>query len=204
METTLKSLIIASVMVLSLSGVSYAAQGGEGDNAQCNGQGNPNSPCGIIGGNGGQGGQGGTSAASSKSTSKSSTASSSTASYDGYVDQHVDIRNPRQAPPAYAPNLAVAPETCMGSVSGGVSTPFGGIALGSSYKSESCEIRMFARTLAGLGQPAAALVLLGQNDERVRKALATVGIIIPGGAEEPLEAPKTGPQTSTPPVQPQS
>lgn len=57
----MKHLIIAALVAL-LSSPVLAAQGGEGDNTGCNGQGNHNSPCagtGGQGGNGGNGGQGG-------------------------------------------------------------------------------------------------------------------------------------------------
>ena len=81
---------------------------------------------------------------------------------------------PRQAPPASAPNLVAAPETCMGSSAVGVSSPFGGVSVGTTYKSNDCELRMFARSLMSLGQPEAALALLAQN-EKVAVALRTVG-----------------------------
>ena len=81
---------------------------------------------------------------------------------------------PRQAPPASAPNLVAAPETCMGSSAVGVSSPFGGVSVGTTYKSNDCELRMFARSLMSLGQPEAALALLAQN-EKVAVALRAVG-----------------------------
>ena len=81
---------------------------------------------------------------------------------------------PRQAPSAHAPNLVAAPETCMGSTAIGASTPFGGVAIGTTYKSEDCELRMFARSLSALGQNDAALALLAQNP-KVAAALRTVG-----------------------------
>lgn len=82
--------------------------------------------------------------------------------------------SPRQAPPAFAPNLVAAPETCMGSTAIGASTPFGGVAIGTTYKSDDCELRMFARSLSALGQNEAALALLAQNP-KVAAALRTVG-----------------------------
>ena len=81
---------------------------------------------------------------------------------------------PAQAPPAFAPNLVAAPETCMGSTAIGASTPFGGVAIGSTYKSDDCELRMFARSLSALGQNEAALALLAQN-AKVAAALRAVG-----------------------------
>ena len=84
------------------------------------------------------------------------------------------VESPRQAPPASAPNLVAAPETCMGSTAVGASTPFGGVSVGTPYKSNDCELRMFARSLMSLGQPEAALALLAQND-KVAAALRAVG-----------------------------
>lgn len=81
---------------------------------------------------------------------------------------------PRQAPPAFAPNLVAAPETCMGSTAVGASTPFGGVSIGSTFKSDDCELRMFARSLSALGQNEAALALLAQNP-KVAAALRAVG-----------------------------
>ena len=85
-----------------------------------------------------------------------------------------DTSNPRQAPPASAPNLVAAPETCMGSSAVGASTPFGGVSIGTTYKSTDCELRMFARSLQALGQPEAALALLAQN-ANVAAALKATG-----------------------------
>ena len=87
---------------------------------------------------------------------------------------NVDSDVPRQAPPAFAPNLVAAPETCMGSTAIGASTPFGGVSVGSTYKSDDCELRMFARSLQALGQSDAALALLAQN-EKVAAALKASG-----------------------------
>lgn len=97
---------------------------------------------------------------------------------DAAQGQSASISNetsvPRQAPPAFAPNLVAAPETCMGSTAVGASTPFGGVSIGTTYKSDDCELRMFARSLMSLGQPEAALALLAQN-EKVAAALRKVG-----------------------------
>ena len=86
---------------------------------------------------------------------------------------------PRLAPPAIAPNLIAVPETCMGSSAVGVSSPFGGVSIGTTWKSEPCELRMFARSLLSLGQKEAALALLAQ-DEAVARALAAAGVTVPG------------------------
>lgn len=100
---------------------------------------------------------------------------------------------PRQAPPALAPGLVASPETCMGAAAVGASTPFGGVSFGTTYKSEDCELRMFARTLQALGQNAAALALIAQNDN-VAKALLAAGVVIPG--QKKAEAPAVVAPTS--------
>lgn len=68
------SFIRAALLCSALAFVpaySYAAAGGEGNNTNCNGQGNPNSPCvpgGTTGGAGGQGGTGGAGGAGGNAT----------------------------------------------------------------------------------------------------------------------------------------
>ena len=62
----------------------------------------------------------------------------------------------------------------MGSASVGASTPFGGVAVGSTYKSEDCERRMYARALAGLGLTDAALATLAESPI-VKAALVKTG-----------------------------
>ena len=92
---------------------------------------------------------------------------------------------PYQAPAVFAPNLAVAPETCMGSISTGGSAAFSGagfgLTFGTTWKSHDCELRMFARALAQLGPQytSAAVALLAQNGD-VKKALQDAGVQIPG------------------------
>ncbi len=70
MNKLLISLFFISGLVL--------AQGGEGNNTGCNGQGNPNSPC--IGGQGGQGGNGGNGGAGGIGGSATSTSGSTATS----------------------------------------------------------------------------------------------------------------------------
>ena len=62
----------------------------------------------------------------------------------------------------------------MGSTAVGASTPFGGVSIGSTFKSDDCELRMFARSLSALGQNDAALALLAQNP-KVAEALKPSG-----------------------------
>ena len=110
------------------------------------------------------------------------------------VDSHDEF--PRQAPPAIAPNLTAVPETCMGSSAVGASTPFGGVSFGTTYKSEDCELRMFARSLMALGHNAAALALLATNDN-VRKALEASGVKIPSVAPKASVAPGSSSELSS-------
>lgn len=101
---------------------------------------------------------------------------------------------PNPAPAVFAPALAVAPETCMGSTSVGGSVSNGvigvGIGVGSTWKSEDCERRMYARSLQALGQPQAALYLLAQN-ENVKKALQQAGVKLAGLEQPAAPAPAT-------------
>lgn len=85
----------------------------------------------------------------------------------------------RQAPPVVLGGLTAVPETCMGSTQVGGSSIFGGLAFGTTWSSESCELRMFARSLMALGLRDAAVALLAQN-EKVSKALEDAGVPIPG------------------------
>lgn len=91
------------------------------------------------------------------------------------------------APNVYNAALVAAPETCMGSVSVGLSASTGivgaGAGFGKTYESENCNRRMNARYLLTLAQAtgdvrftAAATALLAQ-DENVQKALIAAGII---------------------------
>jgi hypothetical protein len=103
---------------------------------------------------------------------------------------------PRQAPPAFAPALATAPETCMGSTSIGASSPFGGVSFGTTWKSDSCETRMKSRRLQELGLVDAAVALMAA-DEEVAKALKAVGRTVPGlvTSERVDTNPSLGPPT---------
>jgi hypothetical protein len=90
----------------------------------------------------------------------------------------VVVESERQAPPAIAPNLVAVPETCMGSVAAGASSPFGGISFGTTYKSDDCERRMYARALQALGHDKAALALLAQSPQ-VAQALRDARVEVP-------------------------
>lgn len=114
---------------------------------------------------------------------------------------------PRQAPAAIAPALATAPETCMGSTSVGASTPFGGVSFGTTWKSDSCEVRMFSRRLQELGLVEPALIILIQNSDLVRKAMEMAGYEGPGLSKQPAAKQTTriegmGPRVAEPIVAP--
>ena len=90
------------------------------------------------------------------------------------VNVNANSNRPRQAPLAYAPVLAVASDTCMGAISVGASTPFGGISGGVTRVDEDCTRRAYARSLQALGLEEAALAVLANNPE-VAAALVKTG-----------------------------
>jgi len=105
----------------------------------------------------------------------------STSQAEGYVGGTYDntiqgdtVKVYAPAPSAFAPALTSAPETCFGSTSAGASGGNGifgfGLSFGTTWKSDDCELRMFARSLQSLGENKAALALLAQN-EKVAAAL---------------------------------
>ena len=168
-KAVITGLVATAAAILLVTAVAFAGH----DNGNGNSQ---------DGGNGGNGGN------ASQEQSQGQTAvgvgvgiSEGSHSNSGGNTQGVSINHPRQhriAPGASAPALAVAPETCMGSTSAGVSTPFGGIIAAGSWKSEGCERRMNARSLSGLGYPVAALYLLALDPD-VRTALIQAGVDLP-------------------------
>jgi hypothetical protein len=75
------------------------------------------------------------------------------------------------APSVFAPGLAAAGiETCLGSVSGGVAFPGGGVSFGSTTKDAGCESRLDARTLWAFGLKSEAVARLCARDE-IRAAM---------------------------------
>lgn len=179
----------------------WAASGGEGHNTNCQGQGNPNSPCQPGEGGGGNGGHvinhnntdihnrnynkntnTNTNSYTGSNTSVNNLqGGASTSQVEGYVGGTYDntiqgdmVKVYAPAPSAFAPALTSAPETCFGSTSAGASGGNGifgfGLSFGTTWKSDDCELRMFARSLQALGESKAALALLAQN-EKVAAAL---------------------------------
>lgn len=152
---------ITAVVGLSVGLVALPAvadPGGEGGNTNCNGAGNPNSPCGGAGGGGGAGGEGG--AGGSATATATSTNVNTNVNTQGQqqgqqqgqiqgqqqgqgqvqgnknkVTTTVTVEGdrteiPAQAPAIFSPNLTSSPEACMGSISGGGGAGFNGISFG--------------------------------------------------------------------------
>lgn len=61
-------------------------------------------------------------------------------------------RTPRQTPPAFAPNLTSGDDTCMGSHSFGLSTPFVGFSGGETEPDEHCRMLKATKLLQQLGE----------------------------------------------------
>lgn len=79
-----------------------------------------------------------------------------------------------------APSLGAAGiETCLGSASGGVSFPGGGVAFGSTTQDKGCNLRLWARTLGSMGLKGASVAIACQ-DPNVFAAMATAGTPCPG------------------------
>jgi hypothetical protein len=65
------------------------------------------------------------------------------------------------APPVAAPTLTTTlTDTCMGSASGGLSVPGGGISLGKTTVDEDCVARLHARQLVAMHSEALAMEIL--------------------------------------------
>jgi len=179
-------------------------QGGNGQGGQGGGGGNANnSPVTTITNtaNGGAGGAGGAANAASSAKAKANATSNATGIGVGTggsskakatggaatANAPTSIAGDKvevyaSAPAVYAPALTSSPEACMGSTSMGGSGGNGimgfGLSFGNTWKSEDCELRMFARSLQALGEPVAALTLLAQNNPKVLAALLAAGVKI--------------------------
>ena len=80
------------------------------------------------------------------------------------------------APNINAPNLATG--VCLGSASGGLSTPAGGLTFGSTTVDTECQIRYNSIRLEQLGMSDAAIVIMCQV-ESAKEALELSGYICP-------------------------
>ena len=79
---------------------------------------------------------------------------------------------------AFAPALTSAFDTCMGSISGAVSSAIVGIAIGSTYIDKNCQTLKNSRELWNMGQRAAALARMCM-DELNREAMELSGYECP-------------------------
>ena len=99
----------------------------------------------------------------------------------------VTIKQPPNVypPPAYSVN------PCVVGTSAGISGVIGGVAVGSGFVDEECQLRQHAYLMASaLGDEDAARALLCQN-EKVRKAYESVGIDCFAPKPEPREQAKS-------------
>lgn len=195
-----KQFILGAAMVaavLTVAVPAWAAQGGEGNNTDCNGQGNQNSPCAGNGGAGGAGGAGGTgigvgigkggNAAAvgigGNATAKSSSTSigvvtgvvKGTQNYEGYSGAGASVHvegGPRQAP-SMGVSGDVSNITCFAHVGGGATTPFGGLNVVVPKMDPGCHKLRMHNALAARGFQAEALEILMQDSD-VRAAFETV------------------------------
>lgn len=95
------------------------------------------------------------------------------------VTQNYEAQKRAPASTAFAAPLVAADDTCMGSSSlGGQGVGFG-LSVGSTWHDTDCVRRKDARELHNMGQKAAALALMCQN-ESVAAAMATAGTPCPG------------------------
>lgn len=80
----------------------------------------------------------------------------------------------RNAPALISSGLVAGSDTCLGSSSAGISTPFGAINGGGTQTDKDCVRIKMSRELTSRGFNGAAVAMLCHNDE-VRQAMATAG-----------------------------
>jgi hypothetical protein len=90
-----------------------------------------------------------------------------------------------------APGLTSGPETCLGSTSVGGSVSGVGLSFGTTQVDRDCNIRLYSRTLSGLGLNTAATQILCYSPE-VAQVLAVQGIRCVIGPNAPPPPPYTG------------
>lgn len=108
------------------------------------------------------------SSSNSTSVSQSQAISKSQANNAGN-NQNTTFQDRRQAPGIGLAGLAAAGNVCLGSVSVGGSGPGFGLGFGTTTKDEPCNLREYAKLLAGLGYKREAVTVL-MNDPVVRGA----------------------------------
>ena len=84
----------------------------------------------------------------------------------------------KNTPALFAPALTSSNDTCMGSTSGGVSTPGFGLSIGSSWVDTNCKMLKNSRELWNMGFKAAALALMC-TDATNKEALELTGFECP-------------------------
>ena len=103
---------------------------------------------------------------------------------------HVEAAK-RNAPPVYAPGLTSGIDTCLGSTSGGVTTPLGGITGGGTVSDKDCVRIKMSRELDLRGFRPAGVAMLCFNDE-VRQAMAIAGT----PCAEPVKQASSAPEST--------
>lgn len=83
---------------------------------------------------------------------------------------------------AFAPTVISSNDTCMGSISGGVSTVPVGISLGATWRDENCVMLKNSRELWNMGMRQAALARMCMDTENA-KALEASGVECPNFEE---------------------
>ena len=185
------ALMIAAALVI-VSGSALARGGGEGNNTNCNGVGNPNSPCVPSGGQGGAGGQGGNAAALSAARAEARAAAigvgvgvggsanarggnaqagggNATVSIQtgpGYVEARDRLRVPDATAPAIWSN-----NPCIVGLSGGVAVAGFGASIGTGIEDRDCTRRANAQHLIAMREYEWAREVMCVNTENRAAAI---------------------------------
>ena len=186
--------------VLALTAAqAFGANGGEGNNTGCNGQGNSNSPCtgdtGVFTSSNGNtysfqhqrqsqgqaqsqtanGGAGGTGTGTASAVANGGTGTAAATSNNS-VSQSTTYTSPdsvtvKNVPAVIPPSLVSTSDTCMGSTSGGVAVAGFGFSVGGTWKDDECINRLNSRELRSMGEYDAAKEVMCSN-KAVRAAFA--------------------------------
>jgi hypothetical protein len=197
-------LLTAAALAVSalLVGSAFATSGGEGNNTQCQGQGNPNSPC-VPGSTGtpgttigGQGGLGGSARSQARASARatavgvgvgigrggaaSATGGNASATQNVTVQgggsgggTYVEARERQRVPDANAPAIW-SNNPCLVGLSGGVAVAGFGASFGAGVEDRDCTRRANAQHLVAMGEREAAREVLCESAE-VRAAFARIG-----------------------------
>jgi hypothetical protein len=151
----------------------------------------------AISGQGGGGGSGAAQAGGGNVTfNQGSVPANTTSRSDGTIDQTVTSRGGtssvsrqtgglRNVPSTFAPGLAAAGlETCLGSISGGVSGMGFGVALGSTVPDPGCSARLDARQLWSFGLKKAAIARMCLSSDVQRSMPEVCAEYLPQQAQQ--------------------